>query len=237
MKTTLECPRCSARRIWYVRNALEHSDDGPTLLGAPQGLSPMEVFICGECGFSEWYTAQPRSLEPRPDAAMVPLNDHRMSCRSCQSRDHLLVARFEEVERLPAVPPNSWVVPLAVSRNSRGVASGTFAVVICRDCGILTWFACDMTPPPAKLARGCRRCGAEALARIDRVEEIGGHALPIAMHGRREIGHFHLEMCVVCGLSDWFGERFSRLVADGKDILLLQGVAPPPSAPDKIPYR
>jgi predicted nucleic-acid-binding Zn-ribbon protein len=232
MKTSLQCPRCSARRIWYVRNALEHSAAGPALFGAPQGLSPLEVFMCADCGFSEWYTTQPKSLAPRPDAAMVELNDHRLCCRACRSREHLLVARFEEVEQ----SPSAWVVPLAVWRN-RGVASGTFAVVICRDCGVLTWFACDLQAPSSQVERSCDRCGAASLARIDRVEEVGGHTLPIAMQGRREIGRFRLDVCVVCGFTDWFGERFARLTADGRDILLLEGVAKPPSAPDKIPYR
>jgi len=233
MKSSIQCPRCNARRIWNVRNALEHSVQGPSPLGEPQGLNPLEVFMCAECGFTEWYTAQPKSLDPHPDAAVVELNDHRLCCRSCQSREHLLVARFEEVE---AKSPVAWVVPLAVWPE-RGIASGTFAVVICRDCGILTWFACDLQSPSLEVDRSCDRCGAASLARVERVEEVGGHTLPIAMRGRREIGRFHLDVCVACGFTDWFGERFARLTADGRDIFLLEGVAKPASTRDKTPYR
>lgn len=233
VKTTLQCPRCSARRIWNVRNAVEHSEVGPVPLGQPQGLNPLEACICADCGFTVWYAAQPRRLAPDPEGAVVELDDHRLRCESCRSRDHLLVARFEEVEH----SPSAWVVPLAVL-HERGVASGTFAVVICRDCGRLTWFACEFSSEKLPhLEHGCLRCSAAALVTIDPVEEVGGHKLPIAIRGRREIGRFRLEVCVACGATDWFGEHFGRLRADGRDILLLEGTAKPAPARDKTPYR
>jgi hypothetical protein len=251
MKHSLECPRCAGRKIWNLRNAKEHSATGPAPLGAPQGLAPMETFLCAACCYSQWYTEQPSALQPDPGAAVVDLNDHRLRCADCDSREHLLAARFVEAGDRHRWPKAEWrgnelvwhaqveTLPLAVLYE-REVARGSFAVVACRSCGLLSWFACDIRDLPSSVERDCARCGAAPLGRVPRVEEVGGHRLPIAWRGRREIGHFHLDVCTACGFTDWFAERFifERLVADGREVLLLEGQRPRTPPPrDRNPYR
>jgi predicted nucleic-acid-binding Zn-ribbon protein len=237
MKHSLHCPRCGCRRIWNVRNVREHVTEGSAPLGRPQHLDPLEAMICADCGYVEWYASQPRALQPDGLAAIAPLNDHRLHCQSCDAREHLLIARFEE---MVSSTPQPWTttrgVPLAVLFEKK-VPAGTFAVVVCVECGLMSWFACDLPSLAAEIERPCARCGALWLAPVERVEEVGGHRLPITMKGVRGVGHFSLEICIACGFTDWLGRELHRLHDDGKDLRLLEGKGEAAARPERTPYR
>jgi hypothetical protein len=230
MRQSLTCPRCAGQKIWNLRDACEHSHDGPRPLGEPQSLDPIELFMCAACGYAQWFAAQPRSLRPSPGATIVELSDHRMIC-GCGEREHLLIARFEEVE----LSRRTWVVPLAVFRE-RGVPAGSFAVTACRSCGRMSWFACELPSIAPNLEGACRRCRAARMMEVKKVEEIGGHKLPLVLRESGEIGQFRLELCLACGYTDWFGERYAKLHANGRDVLILEGKGTRDEGP-RNPYR
>jgi hypothetical protein len=246
MKHSLTCPRCSGCRIWNLRNAAEHCASEPSPLGAPQGLAPIESFLCDGCGFSEWYAAEPTLLRPNPGASMIELNDHRMSCQRCESRDHLFVARFEEaIWRRPELKGVwsagrlIWQQPTTVLNAPLEVCGGTLAVVICRSCGFMSWFACGaLDSSIERIERSCARCGTAPLERVPSVKEADDRRLPLLWHGQQEIGHYRLDVCGGCGFTDWFGVGYGKLVADGREVFLLEGKAPS-AAPTRggTPYR
>ena len=75
MKKSLTCPKCAGKKIWRVEQVNERPDGAthPQALavqyfgGTQRGYHAaghFEVFICGECGFAEWYAADLVDLKP-----------------------------------------------------------------------------------------------------------------------------------------------------------------------------
>ena len=100
----------------------------------------------------------------------------------------------------------------------------------------MSWFACELEGVAPNLEGACRRCNAARMVGVKRVEEIGGHKLPLLLRESKEVGQFRLEICLACGFSDWFAERYAHLEANGREVLLLEGKGARDNGP-RNPYR
>jgi predicted nucleic-acid-binding Zn-ribbon protein len=260
MKQSLTCPRCAHRRIWRVPEIQEHGPGGRAQpLGAPQGAGPFELFVCAACGYAEWYASAPQSLAARPALAVIELVDYRLPCHECGLHGHVLVARFLEARRTPLLttqvvpvpgirltddiitPAESRIttrysehVPLAVIR-SHGVADGSFAVTICRHCGIGAWYACDFRGASCDpVSEACPRCKSADRVRVPLFKEEDGKKLPVVFAWRAH-GSFRLDVCRACGFTEWFAE-LGDIHPGRHGVTLLEGVST--SSPrERNPYR
>jgi predicted nucleic-acid-binding Zn-ribbon protein len=258
MKQSLKCPRCAHHRIWYVPQVQEHGLAGHAQpLGAVQGIDPFELFVCASCHYAEWYSPSPRALLADPDHAVIELSDYRLPCHGCGLHGHLLVAQLLEARRkltptltsqrvpLPAIRfvdgarAGSMIaeilsreVPLAVT-NAHGVAEGSFAVTLCRNCGLAGWYACNFRGDGcAAVGEACPRCKAGDRVGIPLVKEEDGKKLPVVF-AWRERGSFRLDVCRACGFTEWFAD-----LSDVKPGLkLLEGNAATGPARERNPYR
>jgi predicted nucleic-acid-binding Zn-ribbon protein len=76
MKNSLQCPKCSGRRILWVKEVQDKApgdgggilsirasvkDDG-VALGEWENTGIFEAFVCAGCGFTEWFVRDPESL-------------------------------------------------------------------------------------------------------------------------------------------------------------------------------
>lgn len=73
MKQTGECPKCGSRNV-SCKDLFLHGFHGPVDVSRKttslfSESSPLDIFVCGECGFLEMYAREPSQLVSKPKSS------------------------------------------------------------------------------------------------------------------------------------------------------------------------
>lgn len=239
MRASGQCPKCACTTMWHVRDMQEHASVAPwplrgdvmTSLGLEDGVAPLDVYICSDCGLTSWYSRVADRILPER-GRIRSLIEASLACTDCIGRAHFLVAELREFDEVVAQR-----APLHV----HGGTVGRFAVLICAGCGRCEWFAWGDLGEPIFVDKphACVRCGAHEHRRIPVVKEASGAALPVGMSRDVPVGHFAISVCEGCGVTEWFARDTNKLRADGDRVMRVEGtkrarVTMPPAGG---PYR
>jgi hypothetical protein len=182
---------------------LARVDSLAELAGAVERLAPLETYVCGDCGYAEWFAVATPPLTDRA-RGIHPIDDPRrsMRCAQCGPNAHHLVARLHETNAAGAV---SWPVDQL---------GGYFSCTVCDGCGKLEWYASTWARD-AEPAGACRRCGDPSLERLALEQvNLAFSDYPVAMIDGEAIGSFRIRVCGSCGFTDWYASGIDRERAD-----------------------